>query len=144
MGSTAAIVIGGGLIGIFLLLVSVMLLQEGRARRVEPDPVWGIEDATDFVLADLGEPARSRLGRDGVRRVVEWQVYFLQQLARDDPDVPIVVGVTEGTVAHISAMVARQGHPMAEADIEAVLGGIGAYLVAIGVVGTEADPPEGL
>ncbi len=137
-------VLGGVLAGVFLLLVAVMLWQEAKARARPADPVWGIEDASDFVVGRLAETPRSRLGRDGVRRIIEWQVYFLQMLARRDRDVPIVVGTTDGTVEYILGEVERQGHPMASEDVQAVLELVGEYLVEIGVVGPQAtDDPLG-
>jgi hypothetical protein len=144
VGPTATLVLGGLLVGVFLLLVAVLLWQEARTRGQPPEPVWGIEDATDFVLPRLEEAERSRVGRDGVRRVVEWQVNFLQQLAKADAEVPIVVGATEGTISHIAERVARQGHPLADADIAAILDLVGDYLVTIGVVGPVAEEPPDL
>ncbi|MEX1281521.1 MAG: hypothetical protein AB1Z55_12465 [Acidimicrobiia bacterium] len=142
MSGAGALVLGGVLLGVFLLLVAALLWQEARTRGQPAEPVYGIEDATDHVLATIPDEVRQRLGRDNVRRVLEWQVFFLQMLARDDAEVPIVVGTTDGTVDYIGKAVARQGHPMSEGDIATVLEAQGAYLRSIGVVGEEAEPGE--
>lgn len=142
MSGSGALVFGGVLLGIFLLLIAALLWQEARTRGQPAEPVYGIEDATDHVLAAIPDEVRQRLGRDNVRRILEWQVFFLQMLARDDKEVPIVVGTTDGTIDYIGKAVAKQGHPMGEADIATVLEAQGAYLRSIGVVGEEAEPGE--
>lgn len=144
MSGGPALVLGGVLVGVFLVIVAALLWQEARTRGQPAEPVFGIEDATDFVLARLPDDVASRLGRDNVRRIIEWQVYFLQMMARADDEVPIVVGTTEGTVAYISSNVERQGHPMSDDDIATVLEAQGDYLRSIGVVGEVAkDDPLG-
>lgn len=142
MSGVAAVVLGAVLVAAFLLIVAAMMWQEARSRGRVAEPVYGTEDATDHAMAALPTDVAARLGRDDVRRVLEWQVAFLQGLARADDDVPIVVGSTEGTVRHIRAGLARRGHSLAAADIAAVLDTQGDYLRSLGLVGEPADADE--
>jgi hypothetical protein len=142
MSGAGAIVLGAALLAVFLLIVAALLVQEARSRGRTAEPVYGVEDATDHAMAHLPDEVRDRLGRDNVRRVLEWQVAFLQGLARDDDGLPIVVGSTEGTVDHIRAGLARKGHHLAAGDIGAVLETQGGYLETLGLIGDPADPDE--
>ncbi len=142
MSGGAAVVLGGLLFGAFLLIVAALLWQEARERGNPSESVFGIEDATDHILTVLGEPVASRLGRDNVRRIIEWQVRFLQDLAKEDEDVPIVVGTTRGTVEYIRVRLEQAGHPLPEDDVAAVLDAQGEYLAGLGVIGEAADESE--
>jgi hypothetical protein len=142
MSGVAAVVLGAVLLAVFLLIMAVMLWQEARSRATTAEPVYGTEDATDHAMTHVPAEVRDRLGRDNVRRILEWQVAFLQGLARDDQGLPIVVGSTEGTVEHIRAGLARKGHPLAAEDIAAVLETQGGYLEGLGLIGEPADPGE--
>lgn len=142
MSGGGAVVLGGLLFGVFLLIVAAMLWQEARERGNPTEAVFGIEDATDHILTVLPEAVASRLGRDNVRRIIEWQVRFLQDLARDDDDVPIVVGTTEGTVEFIGMRLEKAGHPIAASDVAAVLDAQGEYLAGLGVIGEAADETD--
>ena len=142
MSGGAAVVLGGLLFGVFLLIVAAMLWQEARERGNPTESVYGIEDAADHILTELPEAVASRLGRDNVRRIIEWQVRFLQDLAREDDDVPIVVGTTEGTVQFIQARLELAGHPLSESDVAAVLDAQGEYLAGLGVIGDVADETD--
>ena len=142
MSGVGAVVLGAGLLAVFLLIIAAMLWQEARSRGRAAEPVYGVEDATDHAMAHLPADVAARLGRDNVRRVLEWQVAFLQGLARDDEGLPIVVGPTDGTVEHIRAGLARRGHHLAPEDIAAVLDTQGEYLEGLGLVGEPVDPGE--
>lgn len=139
MQGTSAIVVGGLLVGLFLIIAAIMVAQQSRSRFEERPPEYIIEDAVRFVHSRLEPESQRRLGVGGVRRILEWQVFFLQQLAKADKDVPIVIGTTEGTIAYIVERLANQGQAAEEADLNAVLELQGAYLASIGAVGEAAD-----
>lgn len=139
MSGASAVVLGAILAGVLILIVAVMVFQESRSRFEVREPEYVIEDAVRFVHARLDPTVRAVLGIPGVRRILEWQVYFLQRLAKDDKEIPIVMGITEGTVAYVVERLASQGHPFDAAQVTAVLEAQGAYLVHIGAVGEESD-----
>ncbi len=139
MQGTSALVVGAVLVGLLLIIAAVMVVQESKSRFEERPPEYVIEDAVRFVHTRLDPESSGRLGVGGVRRVLEWQVSFLQQLAKEDKQVPIVIGTTEGTVTFVVDRLTKQGHVMDPADVAAVLELQGAYLMSIGAVGDRAD-----
>lgn len=139
MQGTTALVIGALLVGLFLIFAAVMVAQEARSQSQERPPEYIMEEAVRFVHSRLSPGSGGRLRIDGVRRILEWQVHFLQQLAKADKEIPIVVGMTEGTIDYILEQVAEQGSPAERSDVEEVLELQGEYLVSIGAVGGPAD-----
>ena len=124
---------------VFLGLAAVMLLQEARYDPEAQSPEYILNDAVAFVGDRVEPEVRRRIGRSGVQRVLEWQVHFLQQLARTDKDVPIVLGNTAGTAQYIADRLKSEGHVFPLEDIAACLELQGSYLVSVGAVGQEAD-----
>ena len=142
MSGTSAVILGASLVGVLLLIVAVMVWQESRTRFEEHEPEYILEDAVRFVHGRLASDVRTALGIGGVRRILEWQVYFLQRLAKDDKEIPIVMGITEGTVGYIVEQLAEHGHPFSAEQVTAVLEEQGAYLIHIGAVGEATDEVE--
>lgn len=138
MQGTAALIFGGVLLLVFLGLAAVMLLQEARYDPEAQAPEYILNDAVSFVGDRVKPEVRRRIGRSGVQRVLEWQVHFLQQLARADKDVPIVLGNTAGTAQYIADQLKSEGHVFSLEDIGACLELQGSYLVSVGAVGQEA------
>ncbi len=142
MSGTSAVVLGAVLVGVLLLIVAVMVFQESRSRFEEHEPEYVIEDAVRFVHDRLEPDVRAALRIPGVRRILEWQVYFLQRLAKDDKEIPIVMGITDGTVSYIVEQLEAHGHPFSAEQVTAVLEAQGAYLVHIGAVGDASEDLE--
>lgn len=131
------------LVAVFLLIVAAMLWQEAKARSTPSDPVYVVEDAVDFIAARLTGTPRERLGKADVRRIVEWEVYYLQGLAQDDRRNPVetVAGGDERAVAWIAEQIAeKHGVSYPREDIVEILRWEADYLVSLGVVG---EPVEG-
>ncbi|MGQ0848882.1 MAG: hypothetical protein ACT4OP_07150 [Actinomycetota bacterium] len=129
-----------GLIALLLLITALLLWQ--HARREQPGEVtFGVEDAVAFVYSRLEGDTAQRLRMDGVRRVIEWDIYYLQGLAQENRRTPVetVAGPYGPAVEFISREIGRrQGHTYLESDIRAVLAHQVAYLQSIGAIGAEA------
>lgn len=150
MPSTSAILPGvspgvvialvGFLVGVFLVVVALMVWQEARRRPSYQPLEYVVEDAVKHVSAGLGE--ESQLDRNDVRRILEWEVFYLQGLAQEDRHSPVetVAGGHQASIEYIAAEIeARHGVAYSHQDIEEVLRLEAGYLMAIGAVG---DPVE--
>ncbi len=140
MRGATAIAIGALLLAVLLLLVAALLWQEARKRSQREAGAYIVEDAVSFVLAGLAAPVRRRLGRDDVRRILEWEVYYLQGLAHGKRDrrqgVTVVAGGHDEAVSFIVEQIAaRNKVRYRDEDVRAVLGGEAGYLASIGAVG---------
>jgi len=122
-----------------------MVWQEAKRRSTGGGLIYAVDDALEHVLADLDGEVVRRLGRAGVRRVLEWEVHYLQGLAEGKraKDVAVVAGGHDPAVDYIAEQIElRHGLLYEPADIRAVLAGEARYLVAIGAVGEPVEDPS--
>ena len=128
------------LFAVLLLIVALVVWQ--HAQRAGPREVtFGIENAVSFITPRLEEDVRTRLGRDGVRRVVEWEVFYLQGLAQGDRRQPVetVAGDYGPAVDFVVGEIARvHDRAYSSGDVGAVLALSAAYLQSIGAIGEQA------
>lgn len=129
-----------GLIAVLLLIAALITWQ--HARRVGPREVtFGIVNAASFVETRLEPDVRARLGPDGIRRIVEWEVFYLQGLAQENRRLPVetVAGDHEPAVAFIKDEIARShDRNYSAGDIASVLALVARYLESIGAIGDQA------
>ena len=125
------------LVAVLLVIVALVIWQ--HAQREGPREVtFGIENAVSFIAARLDPEVRTRLGTDGIRRVVEWEVFYLQGLAQENRRRPVetVAGDYGPAVEVIQAEIARvHDRRYTASDIGAVLVLGVTYLQSIGAVG---------
>jgi hypothetical protein len=123
-----------------LLLIAALVVWQ-HSRRAEPGEVtYGIADAVTFIEARLPDEVLSRIGQAGIRRVIEWEIYYLQGLAQPDrrQAVETVAGDYPPAVNLISSEIAsRHGLTYSAADISAVLSVEVEYLQSIGAIAGE-------
>jgi len=143
MTGGSALALGGLLVAVFLMVVAMIVWQESK-RRLSYEPLeYVIEDAVKHVVAGLGED--TRLTVPDVRRILEWEVFYLQGLAQDDRKNPVetVAGGHQASVDYIADQIeTKHGVAYARGDIEEVLRLEADYLMAIGAVGEPVDMGE--
>lgn len=130
------------LIGIFLIVVALVVWQEARRRpRYEP-LTYVIDDAVKHVEAGLVQGGDNRLSRADIRRILDWEVFYLQGLAQEDRSNPVetVAGGHQASVDYIIDQIAtKHGVSYAREDVENVLRMEADYLFQIGAVGEEVE-----
>lgn len=137
-----AVTVSALLLALFLVLIAAMVWQEAKRRSSRGQLIYSVDDAVDFALNDLDQDVRGRLGKAGVRRILEWEVYYLQGLADRQRigTVTVVAGGHGPAVEYIASQISeRHGVSYGADDIRAVLAGEAEYLAKIGAVG---DPVE--
>ena len=143
MSSVAVVGFVALLVGVFLVIVALIVWQEAK-RRPSYEPLeYVVEDAVKHVHA--GIPEDSTLTKADVRRVLEYEVFYLQGLAQENRRNPVetVAGGHEASVEYISTQIeAKHGVAYPREDIEEVLRLEADYLMAIGAVGEPVDLGE--
>ena len=128
------------LVGLLLVIVAMLVWQEAK-RRPSYEPLeYVVEDAVKHVHDRL--PDDVELTKADVRRILEWEVFYLQGLAQENRRNPVetVAGGHEASVEYITAQIeAKHGVSYPHVDIEAVLRLEADYLMAIGAVGDPID-----
>ena len=137
------LIVGALLIAVLLVIAAAMIWQEAVHRPVEQPLTYVLEDAVAFVHGRLG--ADANLSRDDVRRILEWEVIYLQGVTPRRGGVlqPVRVGGSDEAVRFISSQIAdRSGPRYTQEAIAAVLAGEAEYLASIGALGSVAEDPK--
>ncbi len=135
MGAVAA---GALLFALLLLIVAVMLLQELRRTPVT-EVVYVLEEVVPFVYRRLSDEALMHLDSDDVKRILEWEVYYLQGLARrSNGEGPPPIAGSELARDFILERTADEGRSYRPIDVDEVLAKEAEYLAEIGAVGPAA------
>lgn len=137
------LVLGALLIAVLLVLAAAMVWQEAVKRPGEQPLTYVLEDAVSFVDAGFGEA--STLSRDDIRRILEWEVIYLQGVSprHGGPLQPVRVGGSDDAVRFISRQITRRTGPRySEEAIAAVLEGEAEYLASIGALGAPVEDPS--
>lgn len=124
-----------------LLIVAALVLWQHSRRGTPAEITYGVEDSVAYIYERLVSDVAQRLGRAGVRRIVEWEVFYLQGLAQPDRRQPVVsvAGDYPPAVDFIMGEIARRhGLTYSVEDISAVLELEASYLESIGAIGEEA------
>lgn len=101
----------------------------------QPEAIYGVEDSIEFVWEALGED-RLGLKKSDVRRILEWEMHYLQQPHLWEGDEKAVVG-GDSSAAYVQEQALEAGHPYEPDQIFAVLEFQAAYLHAIGAIGDQ-------
>lgn len=131
------------LLGVLFVGVAIAFAwQESRAGG-EDVTIYSVEDSIAYVHERLREPHKTNLKKTDVRRILEWEVRWLQDPAVHGAQPVVAGGLPSAEFAQAS--LARQGHVYDGPEIIEVLDLRAEYLAAIGAVGdplTEAEVAE--
>ncbi len=134
------------LVGVFLVILALVVWQEAR-RRPSYEPLeYVIDDAVKHIETGLEDEGNEVLGRADIRRILEWEVFYLQGLAQEDRTNPVetVAGGHDASITYITEQIAlKHGVFYSREDVEAVLRHEADYLFRIGAVGERVDPDGG-
>jgi hypothetical protein len=131
------------LVGVLLVIVALMVWQESR-RRPSYEPLeYVVNDAVKHIAERLGEDTELR--NADIRRIIEWEVFYLQGLAQKTRSNPVetVAGGHELSIEYIADQIhSKHGVSYPQADIAEVLRLEADYLMAIGAVGEQVGDEE--
>jgi hypothetical protein len=134
------------LAGAFLFIVALVVWQEARRRPSYEPLTYVVEDAVRHVETGLNIEGEPTLSKADIRRILEWEVFYLQGLAQENRSNPVetVAGGHEASVDFIIDQVAsKHGVTYARRDVENVLRLEADYLFRIGAVGDPVDDDGG-
>jgi len=132
------------LLGGALLVIVAMLVWQEAKRRPSYEPLeYVVNDAVKHIAERL--PDDTDLRNADIRRILEWEVFYLQGLAQDDRKNPVetVAGGHDQSVTYIADQIhTKHDVSYSHRDIAEVLRLEADYLVAIGAVGEPVGEEE--
>ena len=138
MSSAAVVGLVALLVAVLLFIVALVVWQEAK-RRPSYEPLeYVVEDAVRHAEAGFAAEGKEELRRGDIRRILEWEVFYLQGLAQKDRKNPVetVAGGHAEAVDYIVQQIAtKHGVTYSHAEVEDVLRYEADYLMKIGAVG---------
>lgn len=128
------------LLFLVLAFVAAAFAWQERAPLPQRSIVYGTDEAVAFVTARLSPETSARLDEGDVRRILEWQLDYLQrQMVADDA--PVVVAGLDAA-RHAQERLYEQGHVYDGPLIVEVMERQAEYLAAIGAVAGAASAAD--
>lgn len=134
------LILGALLIAVLLFIAAAMVWQEAIKRPGDEPLAYVLENAVQFIHAGFGPEAP--LSADDVRRILEWEVIYLQGVSPKGSGSlqSVRVGGSEDAVRFVATQINRRSGPRYdEAAIRAVLEGEAEYLASIGALGEAVE-----
>lgn len=133
------------LLGALLAIIGIVVWQQAQRRPTYEPRVYVIEDAVRHVEAGLLSEGKT-LSRADIRRILEWEVFYLQGLAQENRKTAIesVAGGHHRSIQFVIDGIAEKhdvNHSFA--DVADVLRYEADYLVTIGAVGEPVESDGG-
>ena len=123
-----------------VLAFGIAVFWQESKRMNQKDVIYGVEDSIEYVWEGLGDDKHG-LTKGDIRRILEWEMFYLQQPDLwDDDGPPVVGGDAAATFAQEKSFEA--GHAYEPSQIYAVLDLQTSYLEAIGAIGDRANPGD--
>ena len=133
-----------GWVALILLLVFVIVAAafawQERARLPQRTVIYGADDAVAYVTARLSPESAEVLDERDVRRILEWEIDYLQQQMLSGEGAVVVAGLE--AARHAQERLHEQGHSYDGHLIVEVMELQADYLAAIGAVAEVAPPDE--
>jgi hypothetical protein len=121
---------------ILLVVVGLAFYWQGTIRFPGSAVSYGVEDSIKYITPRLSEETRVLIGAKSVRRILEWEMKFLQDALDADSDRAIVLG-GEDAREYVLEVTAQHGYDYQPKVIDEVLHLQAEYMASIGAI---ADP----
>lgn len=116
-----------------LILIGLAFYWQGSIRLPGAAVSYGVEDSIKYITPRLSESTRQVIGAKSVRRILEWEMKFLQDSLDADPGQVVVLG-GDAAVGYIIERTARQGFEYEPAIVREVLQLQAEYMASIGAL----------
>lgn len=136
----AALFFALGLLAL-LIVVGIAFYWQGTIRLPGSAVAYGVEDSIKYITPRLSEATRQVIGTKSVRRILEWEMKFLQDRLDSDPDQPVILGGDAATT-YVLEQTARQGFQYEPAIVAEVMHLQAEYMKSIGALAEPVGEDE--
>lgn len=132
------LLLGALLLALLLGLAAALVWQEAKQRALPEQLTYVLEDAVQFVDQQVGDVRE--LTSEDIRRILEWEVLYLQGISPRGAGrlEPVRVGNSDDATHFILDQLGRPAR-YSEDDVRRVLAGEAAYLASIGALGAAVE-----
>ncbi len=118
---------------VLLLVVGLAFYWQGSIRLPGSAISYGVEDSIKYITPRLSAETRAVIGERSVRRILEWEMKFLQDALDADPEQTVVLG-GDAVTAYALEQTAGQGFDYDPAIVGEILNLQADYMASIGAI----------
>jgi len=128
----AALFLAMGLL-ILLVIIGLAFYWQGSISLPGTGVAYGVEDSIRYITPRLSEESRQKIGAKSVRRILEWEMKYLQDRLSDESDEAIVLGGDE-VLSYVVVQTAAQGFEYEPGTVAEVMQLQAEYMDSIGAL----------
>ena len=128
----AAFIFALGLL-VLLVVIGLAFYWQGSIRLPGSAVAYGVEDSIKYITPRLSAETREAIGAKSVRRILEWEMKYVQDQLDEDPDQPVVLGGEQARV-YVIEQTAEQGFDYSEEIVAEVMQLQAEYMESIGAI----------
>lgn len=138
----AAVFFALGLLAL-LIVIGLAFYWQGTIRLPGAAVAYGVEDSIKYITPRLTDETKAKIGAKSVRRILEWELKFLQDQLDSDPDRVVVLG-GDDAIDYVLQQTTRQGYDYERSTVIEVMGLQAEYMESIGALARPvADDEKG-
>lgn len=130
-------------LGLLALLIAIAFAfyWQGSIKLPGAAVAYGVEDSIKYITPRLSPATGTVIGHKSVRRILEWEMKFVQQQLDSDPNQVVVLG-GDRALSYILEQTEEQGFQYEPEIVVEVLRLQAEYMVSIGAVADPVDEAE--
>lgn len=128
-------------LGVVFVVVAFAFAWQERRSRAEDVSIYSVEDSIAFVVERLSPETAVNVKPKDVRRILEWEVRYLQDPAVRDQEEAVIAGGLPSAEYAQEALI-TMGYPYDGPEIIEVLDLRSQYLASIGAIGEALTADE--
>ena len=136
----ASILFALGLLAL-LIVVGLAFYWQGTIQLPGSAVAYGVEDSIKYITPRLSSETSSAIGGTSVRRLLEWEMKFVQDQLDSDPDQIVVLG-GEAARSYVLEQTAKEGFEYEVATVDEVLSLQAEYMASIGAIAEPVSASE--
>ncbi|MDJ0663273.1 MAG: hypothetical protein QNJ75_01855 [Acidimicrobiia bacterium] len=118
---------------VLLAIVGLAFYWQGSIRLPGAAVSYGVEDSIKYITPRLSETTREKIGARSVRRILEWEMKFLQDRLGADSEQVVVLG-GGAAIDYVLEQTNRQGFEYEREVVAEVMQLQAAYMESIGAL----------
>ncbi len=126
---------------VMLVVVGLAFYWQGTIRLPGAAVSYGVEDSIKYITPRLSASTREKIGAKSVRRILEWEMKFLQEQLDGDSGGVVVLGGGDA-IDYVLKQTARQGFEYERETVVEVMQIQAAYMESIGALARPVGEDE--